>query len=195
MRNEVLNDACCIECRTNLKGYPHVIEFKGINVYCEYLYQEEIRLAILQYKESCDQYLACILLHPYWSYYFRKHVVVLVPSTNQSRLKRGFDHIELLAIKSGFDNVHHVFEHNGLEQQAIKIKDERKGVFKEIKLVDIESIKDRKVLILDDIVTSGSTILACEELLKPYALSVDVLSVARSPQLQGSSKRLHLPFI
>ena len=166
----------------------------GINIYCEYLYQEEIRLAILQYKESCDQYLARIFLHPYWAYYFRKHVVVLVPSTHSSKLRRGFDHIELLAIESGFKDIHHVFEHRGIQQQALKSKDNRSDVADEISLVDAASIKDKKVLILDDIITSGSTILTCEKLLKPHALSIDVLTVARSPQLEGSSKRVHLPF-
>ena len=195
MRNDVLNDACCIKCRSELKRQPHLIKYKGINIYCEYLYQDEIRQAILQYKESCDRYLACIFLHPYWSYYFRNHQVVLVPSTKQSKLRRGFDHVELLALKSGFTKIHHVFEHTGLNQQALKNKSERVKVLKEIKLVNIQAVKGKRILILDDIVTSGNTVLACEELLKPYALSVDVLSIARSPQLEGVSKRLHLPFI
>lgn len=195
IRNEVFKDACCSMCRESLHRQPQRTEFCGINVYSEYIYQEDIRLAILRYKESRDKYLARIFLHPYWSYYFRKHYVVLVPSTQSSFERRGFDHIELLALHSGFKDVHHIFENKGKEQQALKKEHDRKNVRGEIKLKNHDDIKGRKILILDDIITSGNTILACAELLKPHVFSIDVLTIARSPQLKGDCKLLNLPFI
>lgn len=194
LRNEVLGDVCCVECRDKLKRDACKLVFSGINVYSEYLYKDDIRLAILQYKESKDQYLARIFLHPYWQYYFRNHTVVLVPSTEESETRRGFKHVELLAQKSGFENFHHVFEHKGFSQQALKKMEDRQNVAQEIILMDPKPIKNKKVLILDDIITSGSTVLACEELIKPYAQSVDVLTIARSPQLEGTSRRIDLRF-
>lgn len=194
MRNEVFQDVCCVECRDNLKRDASVIKFRGLNIYSEYLYQDDIRLAILQYKQSGDKFLACVFLHPYWSYFFRKHVIVLVPSTQTSEKKRGFNHVELLAQKSGFTNVFSVFEHRGEVEQALKKTEERKYTKNEIVLIDEAPIRNKNVLILDDIITSGSTVLACEELLKAYAQSIDVLTIARSPQLEGQSKRINLPF-
>lgn len=195
MNNIVLGDACCSQCRKGLNRRPVIIELQGLDIYSEYVYQGEIRSAILLYKESKDQYLAQIFLHPYWSFRFRNHCVVLVPSTEGSKTRRGFDHIELLAEKSGFKNIFKVFEHKGLEQQALKEKSQRSKVQEEIFLTNKELIKNKKVLILDDIITSGNTILACEKLLRPHVLSVEVLTIARSPQLEGSRKGINLPFI
>ena len=194
IRNELIGDRCCTPCRKSLNRKAKKIVLSGINVYSEYEYKESIRLAILQYKESLDQYLAHIFLHPYWAHYFRNHLVVLVPSTQGSTLRRGFNHVELLAQVSGFKNIHHVFEHLGTQQQAMKKDEDRVGVKKEIILINPDVLQDKKILILDDIITSGNTVLACAELIKPYAQSIDVLTIARSPQLQGESKRLHLPF-
>lgn len=194
IHNEVMLDACCSACRKGLNRQAVKTVFKDTNIYSEYIYQEEIRLAILQYKESLDKYLARIFFHPYWSYYFRQHLVVLVPSTKDSRKRRRFDHIELLAIESGFKNIHRVFEHKGIQQQALKKTKERVGVRKEIVLTNKKIIRNKKILILDDIITSGNTVIACVELLKPYAKSIDVLTIAKSPNLEGESKRLHLPF-
>lgn len=174
---------------------PACFEINGVKVYSQYIYEGEVRLALLRYKESLDKLMSGVFLNPYWAYKFKNYCIVLVPSTASAIKKRGFHHLRLIAEASGFKNIaEDTLIHTGEKEQAMKEFADRHSVQSEIKIQNTDFIKNKKVLILDDIVTSGETLNTCINLVKAHTDCVCVMTVARSKKWDKESKRLHLPF-
>ena len=56
-----------------------------------------------------------------------------------------------------------------------------KNVRDAFKIRDKNNVKGKKIILLDDIVTTGATIFECEKILKEAgAMSINILTVAKS---------------
>ncbi len=195
LRNRIYKDPLCLQCREKFISVPACFEINGVKVYSQYIYEGEVRLALLRYKESLDKLMSGVFLHPYWAYKFKNYCIVLVPSTASAIKKRGFHHLRFIAKASGFKNIaEDTLIHTGEKEQAMKEFADRHSVQSEIKIQNTDFIKNKKVLILDDIVTSGETLNTCINLVKAHTDCVCVITVARSKKWDKESKRLHLPF-
>lgn len=178
-----------------MKINPSLSKLDEVDIYSQYSYENTVRSLLLRYKESKDTYLARIFLHPYWSYKFRKYEVVLVPSTKSALDKRGFNHLDLVIKKSGFQKIHHILIHEGTCEQALKKFSDRTSVFDEIKLLDPRPVKNKDILLFDDIITSGNTLRACIKVLKPHVNTITILTIASNHKTDDAPKSVRLPFI
>ena len=65
-------------------------------------------------------------------------------------------------------------------QSTLDRKQRRENVKDAYKLINSESIKDKKILLMDDIYTTGNTVEACKnELKKGRAQEIDILVIAK----------------
>ena len=153
----------CKACQFYPKKRTVKVEQTRITSY--YDYSDTFRSAYLQYKEVQDRFLAPCFVYPilmdlrvlYGSYTF-----VLAPSRIDSQKKRGFQHLELLLEVYGFKTCS-PFENHAREDQT-QIKD-RRDIHQAIHFKPDAVIPKRKVILFDDILSSGATILRCHELL------------------------------
>ncbi len=151
---------------------------EGVKVTFLYQYEDKVRETLLRYKEGRDKYLArCIL----WDYRYylkllsKRWKFVCVPSRNESKGKRGFDHLPLLLDCLGIKSTDVLINTAKNDQTQSK---NRTSILKHISIKSTEEIGECDVILFDDISTSGNTITACIRALKPHTNKLRVIVIA-----------------
>lgn len=144
-----------------------------------YEYNEFFRSLLFRYKALGDLALAPVFLDGLQGKLKRKYrgyVIICVPSCKEENLARGFAVLPwifqslTLPIEQPFE------KKEGYKQATSK---HRRDIYQAITLHNIPPIKNKKVLLVDDVITSGHTLNACRLLLEPYQPKcIDVLVLA-----------------
>ncbi|MGV2432198.1 MAG UNVERIFIED_CONTAM: ComF family protein [Rickettsiaceae bacterium] len=103
------------------------------------------------------------------------------------RLFRLYNHAQILAYELAslvekkiiYDIL--IKSRNTKSQTSLSEKDRRKNLFGSITVQNKEKIKGKKILLIDDVITTGSTVDLCaKQLKKSGAKEVIILSIART---------------
>ena len=194
--NEINKKSLCKKCELQLKKNEiytiQKCEDKNFDYQIKILkYEETVRHKIIDYKFNEKSYLyktfAKIILNNEKIYSFLKKydIMVYVPMHTKKKLQRGYNQTELIAKE--------IAKQLGIKLQKnnlIKIKDTakqssltRKQRIQNVKgafaIKDKDVIKNKKVILFDDIYTTGSTVEECSKVLKTAgAKEVVVLTLA-----------------
>ena len=185
-----LNDLLVIKkhniCKSCFDEFKIIKEKTIINNFeCLSLYEYKglIRDLIFQLKGLKDYELKDVFLEFYideLQYKYFDYVITFAPSFYLDDEQRGFNHVEAI-----FSNLHNkkiklFFKKENYKQSNQKYND-RKNVKK---IIDIDKSKVKglkKVLIVDDVLTSGSTLKACSSLLiKEGVTQIKMLTICKS---------------
>ena len=172
----------CKKCQSLLRYKPQHFEIEGVKVFTLYEYNDGFSRLLIQYKEQRDIGLSDIFLDGYlnkikWKY--RKYQKIMMPSSESKLKMRGFNHLELMFRKVD-DELLSVFNKVDNTKQAQLSKAERSNIHFELN-DEIMKVKNRVVL-LDDVITTGSTIKEAIRLLEPYNLEICVFCIAITPR-------------
>lgn len=181
-----VEDPLCSECRSKMMYRPIKFKVETMEVTSLYVYKGFVRTQIIQYKESFDELLYCIFIVPYFmrlKLFYNDYVVVYVPSTQTSFSRRGFDHMKMIASCMGLEVLDNVLSKMESPKQSLLNFEERRDVSKYLKVKNIDNIKDRKVILIDDVVTTGSSLKACYDLISPYCRKIKVIGLCVHPKL------------
>lgn len=154
-------------------------------------YENIIREKIIDYKFNEKAYLyktfEKMILKTKKTYSFLKKydIILYVPMFKKHKLIRGYNQSELIARKIS-DTLGITLEKNNLtkvintKKQSTLTKSEReRNVKNAFKLKNPEKIKDKKVILFDDIYTTGSTVNECSKILKKAgATEIAILTIA-----------------
>ncbi len=154
-------------------------------------YENIIRDKIIDYKFNEKAYLyktfEKMILKTKKTYSFLKKydIILYVPMFKKHKLIRGYNQSELIARKIS-DTLGITLEKNNLakvintKKQSTLTKSEReKNVKNAFKLKNPEKIKDKKIILFDDIYTTGSTVNECSKVLKKAgAAEIVILTIA-----------------
>lgn len=177
-------DCLCYKCRFALRGSLRKTVIRGIEINYLYLYDDFFKGMILQYKEANDEVLAQAFLGFYEYYlkirYYNYHLVFM-PSSKAKLKSRGFNH--LTTIFSSFS------------QQQKRIGFKRERCQEGLNLVEREKmltnfyaidkfVKKEKILLIDDICTTGSSLKGAYNLLKSFNCHIKVFVLAIVQQKQ-----------
>lgn len=173
------DDVLCDKCRSSFKYKPKVIKFKGIKVKSYYVYEGGFKDCLLQYKEAHDEALAPVFINRIKNKlklrYFR-YTFVLAPSSKEHIDERGFNHLEKI-----LENSNIIYQKCFVKSQCIKqahlSKEKRKEIKNSLKLVDKSNIP-RKIVIFDDVLTTGNTMYSLYELIKSTKIKVVMISLS-----------------
>ena len=174
----------CLRCFLNLK--PTFFHWKenGIFHLAIYPYLQAYQSLLYTYKGCGDIELStCFLerLNPILRTRFHGYRIVYAPSHTSRVLERGFDHVPLLFAGLKLPILHAFVKTEDVKQSS-QSKGERRKVGKYIRLVDEKGIRGQKILLVDDVYTTGSTIRACIKLLrKAHPKKIVVLVLAKVP--------------
>jgi len=142
--------------------------------FCPFVYNEDTRSSILKLKSDSAKYLAK---------YFAKHIydrliadglvydiIVPVPSHKKTIKKRGYNPAQALAeqlSKLSGKPMQNLLIKTALtkNQKFLNFKDRQNNLENSITITDVNSVKNKIVLIVDDIITTGETINACAKLM------------------------------
>ena len=184
----------CKECGKELEKYE--ICLKAVNEGIERLhvfkYEDLIRNLIIDYKFNDKSYLyktfcEFIIKHKNIFDFIRSYdIIIPVPMHNKKKAKRGYNQSELIAKELAkkaeirMEN-HTLIKIKNNKVQSTLNKEERKNNVKNVyKLVNKEKIENKKVLIFDDIYTTGATIEACiQEISKANVKKIGILTLAK----------------
>lgn len=177
----------CLDCRKGLriKGYearpPKSLDRVIYALKYDQLVARLIKVFKYRLCKDLGRSLGIILAEVGRKYFvISNYVVVPVALDKWKRRQRGFNQADILA--SGFSGVEQILGRRVKKQaQAGLGRRERLSNLEGLFFVkDAEKIVGKKVLLIDDVMTTGSTLRCCAEvLLAAGALSVSALVLAR----------------
>ena len=112
--------------------------------------------------------------------------IVFIPSSKRALKDRGFNQCEFLAKEISRRSDIKIYKDiikakNIKEQKTLSKEDRIKNVKDAFKIKDKNNIKGKKIILLDDVITTGATLFECEKILKAAgATSINILTVAKS---------------
>lgn len=176
----------CIPCRDSFEIYGDGGLGEGVGVSL-YRHKEEVNLLISNFKKkmmfSAGDTMADLIYEKYKDELKDFDVIVFAPSSKESRKKLGFDHGKYLASalsrKTGVPAVS-LFEPADKEQKVLD-REERKTNAKKIRLkkAELGGLKGKKAVLIDDVFTTGSTVLQCTQLLEELCMECRYLTFSR----------------
>ena len=184
----------CKECEKELNKYTiNCNDFKQkTDILHIFQYKELIRKLIIQYKFNNKSYLYktfCeFIVKNKKAFDFIKSydIIIPVPMHNRKKALRGYNQSELIAKELAKTAKIKIFTDvliktkNNKVQSSLNKQDRKNNVKDVYKLVKKEKIYNKKVLIFDDIYTTGATIEACKkEILTANVKSIRILTLAK----------------
>ncbi len=173
----------CSRCRHKMNPSLEHFKMKGVPITSVYDYNDEIRNLLFLFKGCGDVELAPVflgeqsrLLH----LIFHDFYLVNSPSYHTRDEKRGFSHVKEMFKVLNLPFIDCLEKSKDVKQADLKYKDRLK-VGEYIKIKGSPKIKGKKILFVDDVLTSGATSMASVSLLKERgAKDVRVLVMAHT---------------
>ncbi len=190
MMNEV---HLCQKCFEKLNPVFKRFRFAGCKGLAIYHYDDYIRSLIYQLKTNMDVALAPVFLERYLhlKYLYLNYVVLIAPSHISHTNERGFKPVEEIFKVIGW-NLLDCFSKSLATKQIELNSKKRKEVKKYISLNEDVNLRDKKVLLVDDIMTTGSTIEAMVDLVrKRGAKKIEILVLAKN-ELKEEVKKTNI---
>ncbi|WP_018659940.1 ComF family protein [Allofustis seminis] len=175
-RSGHMNDTYCSDCQKWAKKYPDIL----VKHRALFAYNDFAKSVMEQYKFQNDYVLAhgfVPFLQRMIHTYPEHMTIVPIPSSAIHFKKRGFVPTECLLKTSGLSYVK-LLVHLGEAAQSGKTRKERLSTpqpFRRIENIDVP----RKVLLFDDVYTTGRTLFYAKEILSPYVECIESFSLFR----------------
>lgn len=166
-------------CKKNLSYSLGTLECESMMIY-----DQDIEHILFRYKEDGDLPLAPSFFY-YAKQYIRKHkdyVFVLAPSSTEKTKERGFFALEKM-VSPYIHNYQTPLEKTKNIKQSKQLVVNRKDISQSMIISNVSCIKNRKVVLVDDVCTTGNTLLSAYQLIVPHAQSVKAFTFAASSML------------
>lgn len=182
--NKICKESLCKKCELKLKQLEKIklIEMKEKHFKKHlflFSYEGIIRKKLIEYKFQDKPYLCeffvkmivnnekiCGILKSY-------DIIIPVPMYHKKESKRGYNQSSLIAEKLAQNYENLSYEKNCLikiknneMQSGLQKTDRVKNVDGVYQVTNMKKIKDKKIILLDDIYTTGSTVNECSKMLK-----------------------------
>lgn len=169
--NSLLNNRMiCQKCYNGFELINKKEYINGIEVRYLYNYNDFLKKNIYLLKGCYDIELKDMFLDR-WKYILRLiykgYLLVPVPSYFESDNKRGFNHVEEIFSSLKLKSNKCIKKTKDIKQANLS-KKQREKIDKVLIIENGEILKGKKVLIVDDIYTTGSTLNACINLVRKY---------------------------
>ena len=176
-------DLCiCQKCQDQFVAIFENKTISDVNVCALYDYNEFMQSNLFKLKGCGDIELApCFLNYhlPWLMARYRRHIIVPAPSYADRDAKRGFNQVEEIFRSSKLPLIKAIIKTEDRKQSDLS-QDERNKIKEIIAWKEQADISGKKVLLVDDVMTTGSTIRACIDLIKHHhPKSLDVLVISR----------------
>ena len=176
------NMSLCNRCQEQFSAVFEKTKVDGVTVRAIYDYNEFMQSNLYKLKGCGDIELApCFLdFHlPWMKLHYRHHHIVPVPSHASRDEQRGFNQVEEIFRCSKIPVIKALIKTSDRKQSDLS-QEERKNVSEIIRWNDAVDITGKKILLVDDVMTTGFTIRACIKMIKAHLpKSLEVLVISR----------------
>ncbi len=162
-------DIICRSCRQKLGYFPIDICLDNLKIHSLYPYQDFTREMLLQYKEGKDEALAPIFLYNHidkLNRIYKDYVMIEIPSSIQKIEERGFHHVGLAFSFLNIPQIDILRKKDNILQKNTAYE-KRNEIINSFELIS-EKIIDKNILLIDDIITSGNSLLSAYQLIAPF---------------------------
>ena len=176
----------CHRCFLNFK--PKLTKFKigEIDGFYIYNYDEEVQKNLYQFKGCFDYELAGVFLDYFKTYLYLKYfgyILVPAPSSKETDKERGYNHVVEM-----FKTLHlkmNCCVHKTKDMKQSDLKASERHKIKEFLEIDDVDFSKKKILIVDDVYTTGSTVKAMIDLIKTkHPKKIKVLVMSKTKDIQ-----------
>lgn len=188
------DEVLCKGCKSKIKHIKGIssLDIKGEKFYfystAYYSYIMMELIIRLKYKSdfACGDMIISFMQRVITDEEISFDLLTFVPSSKAAYKKRGYNQSEYIAIGISkiFDSrVYTLLEKTSitLDQIGLDSSSRWENLSNSFKAKNINKIKNKKVLLVDDVITTGATAFYCkEELMKAGAKEVIVLTAAKS---------------
>lgn len=168
----------CDDCRIDAPECPvthNKLSFLDSWVALWY-YEDDVRRSLLRYKfhgarHYAPAYGRLLAQKIRLQYPDSFDIITWVPISSLRKLRRGFDQVELLADHVSKDlgirptRLLKKIRHNRPQSRILGQAQRRANVLGAYKLIDPQQVAGKRILLLDDIITTGSTMGECARML------------------------------
>lgn len=173
----------CLSCLKKFEINDHTISFHHYPLRILYTYNDFFQSLLYQYKGLYDIALKDVFLYLFKDELknkYKDHIIVVAPSSSISNERRGF-----MPVKEIASTIHQNIFLGLYKKEEYKQSDlsyyQRKAVKDKIGIKNKEELRNKKVLIIDDVMTSSSTMETCLSLVKTCSpLSIELLVLSSS---------------
>ena len=194
---EICKDGLCKKCAIEIKKYEINLVNKNKKMYFNesmhiFKYNAIIRQRLIEYKFQDKSYMyktfaKIILKNKKVCGFLEKYdIIIPVPIHKKRRLKRGYNQTELIAkeickdISLELKTDVLIKQKNIIAQSELNKNERKQNIKNAFEIKSINEIIDKKILLFDDIYTTGSTVNECSKILrKAGAKQVGVLTIAK----------------
>lgn len=181
----------CNDCYNELEKYEfkknygdekfHLLQYEGIvrDKIIEYKFNDKSYLYKLFYEILIKNKKACDFLTGY-------DIIIPVPIHRKRKISRGYNQSELIAKKLSYKFKIPIYtdvlkkQINTLPQSSLGKNDRIENVQNVYKVEKVQKIINKKVIIMDDIYTTGATANECKKILQSAGASkVGIITIAK----------------
>ena len=154
-----------------------------------YVYNDFFKDLLYRYKGQGDLALAPVFLEEYSDVLkkrYKNYIIIVVPSSQDDNARRGFAFLPWIFKSLNLHVISPFSKQKSYKQSSSKNRQEIKNV---IVLTKKINLRNQKVLIVDDVMTSGNTIRTCIDLLKsanPKKIDYLVLAAKKENIKEGT---------
>lgn len=173
----------CGECLNKLIPLRKTYERSGLKIHVLYVYNDFIETMLFQYKESLDVLLRNSFLYEdkhYIEKRYRGYTLLLMPSSKEKTQERGFHALKEMSAVLKLKKMQPFYKSEN-RKQSTSTYEQRSNIGEIIQLDQNASLPKRKLLLFDDVCTSGSTLISAYQLLKLQNKTAEALVLCANP--------------
>lgn len=175
----------CDACYRALEVTFKVEKLSDVEVLSLYEYNEKLQTLLYNLKALGDIELADVFLNrhlPFLKAKYHGYVIIPAPSSIEDDKKRGFNHVVKIFKSLNFEILPLITKKIAFKQSDLNFK-ARQEVLNKLVITNGAVLRKRKVLIVDDVKTTGATLKAMITLIKPFKPKVmKVLTISATKQ-------------
>lgn len=141
-----------------------------MRIFFVFAYASPVKDWLYRYKALNDYELRNVFFYPFAPlvrFIFPGYLLAPLPTTSLARERRGFDHLCGMAENLGVPVIDVFAKSAGPSQKELGRR-ERLNVGQRISVHGGENVRGRKIILFDDVMTTGSTMEACLKAIQPY---------------------------
>ena len=170
----------CHRCFDKFRPQLRQFNVDGVKAFFLFYYDQTVQELLYQFKGCFDIELSHAFLEYFRDFLrikYRGYTLIPAPSSKESDEKRGFNHVVEIFSPLKLPMLRCVYKTKNVKQADLT-SEERKKVSDILKIDDVDLSK-KKILIVDDVFTTGSTVRSMINLVKsknPKQIKVLVMS-------------------
>ena len=176
----------CHDCLLKFAPVLNTFKIDDIECFHIYFYNEKVQELLYQFKGCYDYELCSVFLEyylPYLNFKFKGYEIIPAPSSKKSDKERGFNHVEEM-----FKSLHLKMTkciHKTKQRKQVDLTTKEREKIGNYLVVDDVDLTNKKILLVDDVYTTGSTIKSMIKLVKEKgAKKIKVLLMSKTIDLE-----------